>query len=331
MRSEGSWSTGRYYPIIVIEDLEKGCTYFMEHDGGIYHCELKNGNVEIKEKTELDRPMYMTVADNKMYVILREAFENGESGMCSFDIDNSGKLINQSGIVSTKGIVACHIYANSSDVYAVNYLSGTAIRFPDTVVKHKGKGINPKRQEMPHTHYVGITPDERYICVTDLGLDKICFYDKDLNFKFDIDVPSGHGARHLAFSEDGKYLYCINELMSTVSVFIYDGKNTRILNTYSALPPDFSGHNQAAAIRVYKNKVYASNRGHGSIAVFDICGDELIPDGFIQTGREPRDFNITDDILISCNMSDDTVTLYDLNNNRKSLMSLQIKKPICAV
>ena len=97
------------------------------------------------------------------------------------------------------------------------------------------------------------------------------------------------------------------------------------------MPPDFNGHNQAAAIRVYKNKVYTSNRGHDSIAVFDICGDELILDGFIQTGREPRDFNITDDILISCNMSDDTVTLYDLNNNRKSLMLLQIKKPICAV
>ena len=76
----------------------------------------------------------------------------------------------------------------------------------------------------------------------------------------------------------------------------------------------------------------SSGKYNGSdIAVFDICGDELILDGFIQTGREPRDFNITDDILISCNMSDDTVTLYDLNNNRKSLMSLQIKKPICAV
>lgn len=33
-RSEGSWSTGRYYPLVIVEDLETGCSYFMEHEGG---------------------------------------------------------------------------------------------------------------------------------------------------------------------------------------------------------------------------------------------------------------------------------------------------------
>lgn len=33
-RSEGSWSSGRYYPLVIVEDLEKGCSYFMEHEGG---------------------------------------------------------------------------------------------------------------------------------------------------------------------------------------------------------------------------------------------------------------------------------------------------------
>lgn len=301
------------------------------NDGGIYRCELQNGNIEIKEKTDLDRPMYMTVVNNKMYVLLREAFENGESGMCTFDIDGDGKLINQSDVVSTKGIVACHIYADGEDVYAVNYLSGNVIHFPDAVAQHSGKGINPERQEAPHTHFVGITPDEKYICVTDLGLDKIFFYDRDLNFKFDISVPSGHGARHLAFSEDGKYIYCVNELISSVSVFEYDGENTKILNTYSTLPEDFTGHNLAAAIRVYKNKLYASNRGHDSVVVFDICGDGLELDGFIKTGKEPRDFNIIDDILISCNMLEDTVTFHDLKDDGKQTVSLQIKEPLCVI
>ena len=33
--SKGSWSTGTYYPIVILEDLEKGEAYFMEHEGGI--------------------------------------------------------------------------------------------------------------------------------------------------------------------------------------------------------------------------------------------------------------------------------------------------------
>lgn len=32
---QGSWSTGRYYPLVILEDLEKGETFFMEHEGGL--------------------------------------------------------------------------------------------------------------------------------------------------------------------------------------------------------------------------------------------------------------------------------------------------------
>lgn len=35
LRSEGSWSTGRYYPIVIVEDNENGVTYFMEHEGAV--------------------------------------------------------------------------------------------------------------------------------------------------------------------------------------------------------------------------------------------------------------------------------------------------------
>ena len=35
LQSKGSWSTGTYYPLVILEDLEKGKTYFMEHEGGL--------------------------------------------------------------------------------------------------------------------------------------------------------------------------------------------------------------------------------------------------------------------------------------------------------
>lgn len=302
-------------------------------DGGIYHCTCHNGTFEMKEKTPVDRPMYLTVENGNMYVLLREAFDNRESGMCSFDIADDGRLINKSDLLSTKGIVACHICTDNSDggIYAVNYLSGNVIRFPDTIARHSGKGPNPERQEAPHTHFVGITPDNQYVCVTDLGLDKIFFYDKNLNLKFSISVLPGYGVRHLAFSEDGKYLYCVNEIVSSVTVFRYDGENTRYLDTYPALPDSFHAHSQAAAIRISKNRVYVSNRGHDSIAVFDICDDKLKLAEFIPTGREPRDFNIFDDILVSCNMLDNNVTFYSLRENNKKLQTIPVDMPLCVV
>lgn len=298
-------------------------------DGGIYHYSFSDGEIKERSVTVIDRPMFFTTANNKMYVLLRDPFNNDISGMCSFDIDADGNLTNMSEVIPTKGKVACHICAVDTDIYAVNYSSGSVIRFPDTLAVHKGKGINPKRQEMPHTHFVGVTPDMKYICVTDLGLDKIFFCDKALNTVFTTDVPKGYGARHLAFSEDGQYIYCMNELVSSVTVFKYDGKSAVPFETYSALPDGYDGTNLGAAIRIYKNRLYVSNRGHDSIAVFNIDDDKLELTEFIPTGDHPRDFNICDDIIACCNMNDDTVTFYSINDNFKLIDTVSIKAPLC--
>lgn len=301
-------------------------------DGGIYHYKTDGRNLSFCEKTKLDRPMYMIRSGNKMYVILREPFNDEFSGMVSFDIDRNGKLTNQSDIISTKGVVACHLCADGDNIYAVNYVSGSVIKFPDRLVCHEGKGVNPLRQSAPHTHFAAVTPDNKYICVTDLGLDTVFFYDKDLNVKFSVKVPEGYGARHLAFSSG--YMYCVNELVSSVTVFKYDGENTRLIKTYPAVPADFTGDNLAAAIRIKDNKLYISNRGHNSIAVFEICGESLELKGYIPVGKEPRDFNIFDEALISADMADNRVTFYKLNGfNTEKLDTVieNIKEPLCVL
>ena len=65
----------------------------------------------------------------------------------------------------------------------------------------------------------------------------LVFYllDKDMNLKFSLKVPEGHGARHLAFSPDGQIMYCVNELQSTVSVFRYCGEKSELLKDISDL------------------------------------------------------------------------------------------------
>lgn len=304
-----------------------------DKDGGIYHYKMeKNGSVKFCKKYILDRPMYAVISDKKLYVLLRTPFENSEdSAVMHFDINSDGSLENPSELLSTKGKVACHIFAGKN-VYAVNYLSGSVVMFPDKIDTHFGCGADKVRQDMPHTHFVGETPDKKFICVTDLGLDKIFFYDYDLNLEFTVDVEKSFGARHIAFSDDGKYMYCVNELKSSVSVFEYNGRDTKFLKTYPAVPQDFKEKNLAAAIRVYGNKVYVSNRGYDSIAVFKAKGSELEFLEHIKTGREPRDFNITDDIIVCADMADGDVIFFRIGRDKIERLPGVIeglKDPLC--
>lgn len=304
--------------------------------GGIYHYTLSENNVlDFCEKTTLDEPMYMIIRNEKMYILLRQPDEKTNfSGELSIDIDGTGKLFAPSRIISTKGVVACHLEVSDDNIYAVNYVSGSVIKLPDTLVTHSGHGLHKVRQAAPHTHFVHVSPDGKYILVTDLGLDKIFVYDKDLKFVSEVSVPSGHGPRHLAFSSDGKIVYCVNELGSSVSIFSYSDGELKLQNTISALPKDFSGDNISAAIRIKDNYLYVSNRGHNSISVFEIKDSynivlkECVDCG----GNSPRDFNIIDDVLICTNEKSDNVTVFKLNNYIPEIISeseLNIPSPLC--
>lgn len=304
-------------------------------EGGIYHYKMDNdGKALLCKKTDMNQPMFLAKEKNRMYALAREAFEDGTSGLVSFDIDGNGDLINESKALTTQGKVACHLCIDNGIVYAVNYVSGSVIKMPEGILReHSGHGTDAKRQDKPHTHYTAVTPDNKYVCVTDLGLDTIFFYNKNLELQFKVRVPDGHGARHVAFSDDGKIMYCVNELKSTVSVFRYEEADTVLLHTYEALPSDFNGMNLAAAIRIKENYLYISNRGYDGVTSFKINGEELEIVGYTKVGVHPRDINIFGDILISTNMYDDTVAFYKISEGILTECNIikGIKEPLCII
>lgn len=302
-----------------------------DESGGILSCEFKNGTVEIISQTLLDRPMYMSICQNKMYIILRAPFrDNNYSGIVSFDIENE-RLVNKSEVVSTGGVVACHLCVLDGNIYCTNYLSGSVTKLCDKLVTHSGKGKNPDRQEMPHTHYIN-SFDGKYLLCTDLGTDEIYTYDKDLREISRVSVPEGHGARHLSFAND--CVYCANELGSTVSFFKYNEGILRYINTVSTLPENMEVESTVAAIRIKDDYLYVSNRGHDSITVFRILDNTP---KFITTvncgGRCPRDFNVFGDLLVCTNEKSDNVTFFSLRNGipEKLDCELKIKSPLCVI
>ena len=309
------------------------CKFYIascEEDGGIYLCEYRDNEAFVIRKTPLCKPMYMTCHNGKLYVILRESFADKSSGIISYEIVND-ELKNPSDIVSTKGLVACHLCVIEDNVYCVNYLSGNVIRLPDRVVFHSGKSIVPKRQDMPHTHYIN-SFDGKYLLCCDLGTDEIYTYDKNLSELARVSVPKGHGARHLTY-KDG-YAFCANELKSTVSMFEYSDGILKYMDTYDALPVGTDVESTIAAIRAKDNFVYVSNRGHDSISVFEIKDRKINLVQCVNCGGEsPRDFNIFGNLLICANEKSDNVTFFEIRNGipTKIKTELNIKSPLCVL
>ena len=298
--------------------------------GGIYHYKMSGSHLELGEMTPMDRPMYMVIQGNKMYIVLRAPFEDWQSGVVVYDIDDSGKLVNPSDIYPTKGEVACHILVDEEQIYCANYTSGSLIRLPDLLVQHSGSGMYPDRQEGPHVHFVGLTPDNQYVCVADLGLDTIFLYTMDLKLHSSAKVPAGHGVRHLAFSEDGKYLFAANELKSTVAAFEYRDGNLKLLDVCSAIPDGFTGETFIAAIRVRGERIYVSNRGHDSVAVLRFDGSKLhLLNTFPCGGQTPRDFCFAGKYLLCANQDSNSVTILDEENCFQVKASELVKMPIC--
>lgn len=303
-------------------------------DGGIYHYTLEGHDLRFCDKTDLDRPSYMTISHGRAYVLLRDIDPATHfGGMVSFDIDADGRLVRPTTPITTHGDAACHISVLGDRVYAANYLAGNAVCFPDNVVTHSGRGPHPTRQTSPHTHFIAPTPDGRYLLCTDLGLDSIFTYTPDLTRVSVAKVPDGQGVRHLAFSEDGTLVYAVNELGSSVTVFSYDDGHLTPHGTYDCLP-DFDGQNTAAAIRVMGQYVYASQRGADCITRFMADGTTL---RFLENtpcgGKSPRDFLIVDDLMFCTNETTDDVTILELKDGKPipTDLRLPMPHPLCVV
>jgi 6-phosphogluconolactonase len=160
--------------------------------------------------------------------------------------------------------------------------------------------------------------------VDDLGADKIFIYrfnaqDGSLapnNPPF-ANIAPGSGPRHLAFHPNGKWIYVISEIASTVTAFNWNPENGALeeFQTVSALPENFKGVNTSAEIAVHPNGkfLYASNRGDDSVAIFaiDQTTGKLTLVGHISCGgKTPRFFTFDPTgkwLLCSNHGSDNTV------------------------
>lgn len=255
-----------------------------------------------------------------LYAVNESRRYNGVSNsgsVSAFSIDFKTGNLKLLNTVASRGADPCHLTTDRTGrwLFIANYSGGSVSVFPikdngslgdaAQIVPHTGStNANPARQEGPHPHSVNVSLDNKIFYVSDLGGDAIFVYNFDaasgrLTFRSKTQLKPGSGPRHVVFSGDHHYLYGISELTATVTTFRRDSKTGVLdeLQTISMLPAEFTGMKSGAeiAIDAIGRFVFASNRGHDSIAVFSVDTQKgtLTAKGLYPTGgRTPRNFAI---------------------------------------
>ena len=215
-----------------------------------------------------------------------------------------------------------------------------------------GVGTHPERQECSHIHSSILSPDERFIFVADLGLDRLVRYDckrEDMAKSIVLDnetyfgVAGGSGPRHMHFSLDGRFLYVVQELSNEISVFDYDAidGSIQLVQTISTLPEDRPDVVHTAAdihVSVNGSFLYCSNRGHESIVCYtrdDKTGLLGVVGYFSCHGKHPRNFSLDaqGEWILIANADSDDVVICPIDKQTGAIgvpvHHVAIRQPVC--
>lgn len=276
----------------------------------------------------------------------------------------TGKLteLNQQ---SSGGEGPCHVSVDGSGktVLVANYGGGSVESLPvrpdgslgpvGSFFQHEGSSIVPQRQAGPHGHCIVADAAGHYALACDLGLDKVIVYKLNRNKAtlttndppFALLKP-GAGPRHLAFHQNGKFVYVINELDCTLTVFTYDARHGTLaeIQNLSTLPDGQvkKSNYSCAEVMVHPSGkfLYGSNRGHNSITLFRIderTGKVTLMDNTPTGGRTPRNFNIDPSgrFLIAANQDSGNVVVFSIDSDTGHLtptgQQLEIGSPVAVL
>ena len=190
----------------------------------------------------------------------------------------------------TGGRTCCHVSCapGGRGVYAANYSSASVAFLTEngslSLLRHTGGRPGAPRQTAPHPHFAAPTPDERFLAVADLGLDRVFLYPIETDGapsetgRVEIELPEGSGPRHLLFSPDGGTLYVADELDSTLSVLKRENGEWRLLRQFPATAkasPKRRNYPGALRFSSDRNWLFLTNRGADTVALFRILADGM--------------------------------------------------------
>ncbi len=322
---------------------------------GVYQIDVrvKNGKILNKQVVStITNPAFVVEsADEKyLYVASHLGGEDEPTGFLHvLDINNDYKEISK---LPAEGQATCHIGIDQTGNYLVtsNYNGGVSKlfrRLADGSIFATDKfqaAANLVPGKQPHLHSANFSPDNKTIAIADLGYDRVWLFSLDaVNGKLIpkdqpfIKLADGAGPRHTEWSADGRFLYVINELNSTIDVVAHDATTDRFasIQTIPTLPEGYTGKNACADIHLHGSGkfLYGSNRGHDSIVGYKVDPKT----GRLETishastvGEFPRNFAIAPSgrFLYVANQNTFDITVFSLNEKSGQLTYTDQRFPI---
>ena len=339
-------------------------TYTSGKSEGIYIYGLSpTGALHQIGSVKSSNPSFLVVNPGRFLYAVNEVSElDGKptGGVSAFAIGFEPTRLTFINQQPTEGADPCHLSFDRKreHLLVANYTSGNVAVLPIRpdgslgpavdVEQHEGSGPR-EQQKGPHAHCIKLDRANRFAFAADLGTDKVMIYRFDpLSGKLEpatqpsATVHSGAGPRHLTFHPNGKFLYVINELDSSLTTFKYNAAQGTLtaFESVSTLPRDFTAQSFCADVHVSQSGrfLYGSNRGHNSIVVFEIDardGRLKLVEHVSTEGKWPRNFVIDPSgrFLLVANQHTDNVVVFRIDAQTGRLTptgeSAEIPTPVC--
>lgn len=338
-------------------------TFTTEGADGIYLCDFntQTGEISLNETFKgFDDPSFLKISPNRkyLYVVTRanETVEKSGGYVGAYQIKENG-IIHFLNKQVSNGTGPCHVDVSPDGKYVAiaTYNGGTTSLYPvnadgslkpaTSVIVNHGSGPNKERQEQPHAHSIKFSPFSNQVFSADLGTDQLNIFSligdqlKQEGQKF-VKLAPGAGPRHFEFHPNGKVIYVISELNSTVTALRNVDGEWKIFQALSSLPKDFKGTSYCADIHISKDGkyLYGSNRGHNSVTVFSIDQDSqklTFKTSVDIHGNWPRNFALTPDgnFMLVANQRSGNITVFKINKETGipefTGKEIKLPSPVC--
>ena len=360
--------------------MKKGAPTGRSLSKGIYVSRFHPATGEVSEArlaAEMINPSFLAIHPNHkfLYAVSEDPLSLGPaldkaSSVSAFAIDPAKGNLRLLNTVPTGGTSTCYLSLDQTGKYVLlaNYGDGSAavrrlkadgsLGEQTALVRFTGHGADPSYQLGPHAHSIDVSPDNRFVVISDLGTDKLRLFRFDAdnghlnpNDPPDLDVrPAAGGPRHFTFAPDGKHGYLVSEMSGIVTVYEWDAARglPKEVQAVHTMPADFNLYHDANLVNPYRSAevavhpngryLYESNRGADMIGVYSVnAGDgKLSPIQEVSSrGLTPRQFAIdpTGKYLLAANQITDSVTIFRIEDGSGRILAmrsaLRVETPVC--
>ena len=311
----------------------------------VYDVDVEKGTLRERSEVQVSNASHTAISKNGKFLYSIE-----DEGVAVFRRDENGDLtrINR---VSIDGMRGCFLATDVDGkyLYVAGYHDGKVTvvhtrrdgslgRIMDGVY-HKGLGSVAERNFRPHVNCVRPTPDNKYLCAVDNGIDQVKLYrinkrQHKLELVDILRCPRESGPRIIRFSADGRFAYILFELSNEIKVYSYDGSGhtpefelLQSISTLTKEKDEDAFHNAASGLALAPDgrHLFCTTAGENTVSMYEIDTETGLLDKKVTlpiSGDYPKDLVIFPDNkhIAVANHASNTVTTFTVDYDKNIIV-----------